>query len=147
MRHVVLLLLIESLALSAQNPHPAECQSCVVNKNMIRCDYYVARKAVKGKQSECEIYARYLDRDGTHANAAWYYLLAGRPKKALAAAQSAIAEGQTYAAEYAVFALRILGRRAEADSLLKRYADWIRKAGRYEQDRKTLAKLYPQKRL
>ncbi|WP_292656679.1 hypothetical protein [Nitratifractor sp.] len=143
MRSVVFLLLLLPLALSAQKPDTAECQSCAVNKKMIRCDYYVAGKAVKEKQSECENYARYLDRDGTHANAAWYYLLAGHPNEALRAARKAMAEGQTYAAEYAVFALRILGQGTDADRLQQQYADLIRKAGRFEQDRKILAKLYP----
>ena len=110
---------------------------------MIRCDYYVARRAVKEKQNECEIYARYLDRDGTHAKAAWYYLLAGRPEAALTAARRAMEAGQAYAAEYAVFALQILGRGSEADSLMNRYGDLIRSVGSFGQNRKTLTKLYP----
>ena len=143
MRSVLLFLLLSPLALLAQTPKSEGCQSCAVNKKMIRCDYYVARRGLKEKRSECESYARYLDHDGTHANAAWYYLLAGRPEEALTAARKAMEAGQAYAAEYAIFALRILEREPEAQKLLKRYADLIRTVGRFEQDRRILTRLYP----
>ena len=93
---------------------------------MIRCDYYVARRGLKDKRHECEVYARYLDHNGTRAKAAWYYLLADRPAEALNAAREAMKAGHDYAAEYAIFALWILKKTPEADRLLKRYADLIR---------------------
>jgi len=144
---VLFSLLLLPPSLSAQKPSAAECQSCAVNKKMIRCDYYVARKAVKEKQGECEIYARYLDRDGTRARAAWYYLLAGRPAEALTAARQAMDAGHDYAVEYAIFALWILKKDSKAERLLKEHADLLRSVGYFEEDRRILAKLYPKSAL
>ena len=120
------------------------CRGCAAGKSMLQCDYYVAKKGEKDKRHFCEIYAKVVDIDGASAKAAWYYLLAGKPHKALSAADKALQIGQHYAQEYRAFALWILKKPKEARQALEAFR---RKGGGGEyllRDLRTLERLYPE---
>jgi hypothetical protein len=109
------------------------------------CDYHVAKCHDRSYQASCLDYAHYVDIDGAHAKAAWYYLLGGQPERALKAARKALAQGQSYAAEYAWLALMIQGKRQEADRVMKRYRPTLYAMPKaFDQDLMLTKILYPQ---
>ncbi|WP_353662058.1 hypothetical protein [Hydrogenimonas sp. SS33] len=116
---------------------------CGKGKLMLQCDYYVARLGDKSRQHLCEEYAKVVDIDGASAQAAWYYLLAGKPGKALAAARRAYDQGQTYAAGYMAEALLILGRDREAKRYRDIFVKRVKKRAYFDKEIEVLKKLYP----
>ncbi|WP_042203758.1 hypothetical protein [Nitratifractor salsuginis] len=108
------------------------------------CDYHVGKLHNRSYQPSCLDYARYVDIDGAHAKAAWYYLLGNRPDMALRAARKALGEGQSYAAEYAWFALVIEGKAEETAKLMKHHLPTIRAIGKgFTRDLDLMKTLYP----
>ena len=108
------------------------------------CDYHVAKRHDRSYQKSCLDYAHYVDIDGAHAKAAWYYLLGGQAEQALKAARKALAQGQNYAAEYAWLALMIQGERQEAGRVMKRYRSTLdAMAKAFDQDLTLIKVLYP----
>jgi hypothetical protein len=130
----------------AQTP-PVHCTGCAVGKEKVQCDYYVARQADRSRQALCLRYAEYVDIDGAYPKAAWYYLLAGEPKRALQAADRGLAQGQVYAREYRAFALWLEGDQKEARKELRRFFRQITPHDYFEKDLATLRRLYPESHL
>jgi len=122
---------------------PHGCRGCSAGKLMLRCDYYVAKLGDLSQRDSCADYARVVDIDGASAKAAWYWLLAGEPQKALDAARRAVEQGQTFAAGYAAQALTILGRDQEASAYLGRFRAAVASRDYFSRELRTLARLYP----
>ncbi len=78
----------------------APCSKCELNRAEMKCNYYVAKKGDRAHAKECLDYAEYLDSTKVYGKAAWYYLLALKPQKALEAAKEAVKMGEAYAYEY-----------------------------------------------
>ena len=117
----------------------ATCNKCALNKNQMKCEYYVAIKADKSKAKLCESYADYLDKTKVYGRAAWYYLLALKPKKAIEAAKNALKLGETYANEYLAESYLILGDKKKAKEHYKKLqTNFFSK-----KNLQTLQKLYP----
>ncbi len=131
---------------SAQTPR-AHCVGCSVGKEKLQCDYYVARQADRSRQSFCLRYADYVNIDGAFPKAAWYYLLAGKPKRALEAADRGIAQKQEYAREYRALALWLLGHSDEARNELRSFFRTVTSHDYFDKDLETLRRLYPGRRL
>jgi hypothetical protein len=145
--HLSLLLLFSLQSILAADPASRSCPTCSAVKSSMLCDYHVGKRHDRSYQPSCLAYARYVDIDGAHAKAAWYYLLGNRPDLALSAARHALAEGQSYAADYAWFALAIEGKAEEAVTLLKRYLPTFRAIGKgFTQDLLLMKTLYPKAR-
>ena len=120
------------------------CRGCAAGKLMLQCDVYVARAGKLEKQPLCEEYAKIVDIDGASAKAAWYYLLAGKPGKALNAAERALEIGQSYANEYAAYALLLLGKKEEAQKTMKAFATKVGGEGYLQKDLDSLKRIYPE---
>ena len=120
------------------------CRSCAAGKLMLQCDFYVAKEGKLEKQPLCEEYAKFVDIDGASAKAAWYYLLAGKPGKALDAAERALKIGQNYAYEYAAYALLLVGRKEEAQKAMKAFISKVGGDDYLQRDLDTLKRIYPE---
>ncbi len=120
-----------------------ECSGCDLNRLMLQCDYYVKLKGDPSKSGFCEKYAEALDNPGTHAKAAWYYLLGLKPQKAQRSAIAAIEEGQTYAAEYAAEASLIFNEYEAAKKYMKMLPKDFSKGAEFKKDIEILKLLYP----
>jgi len=130
------LILIVPLLLFGMNK---VCTKCTLNKAQMRCDYYAAIKAEAVK--DCEEYAAYLDKTEVYGKAAWYYLLAKRPKKALEAAQKAVKRGEKFAYEYMAEAQMILGKNPQKS--LKKLKESVKNYHFFlDKDLKILHRLY-----
>jgi len=140
------ILLMASVWGSAAELH-ATCSGCSIGKEKLQCDYYVAGRGDKSRQEQCRIYADYVNIDGAYPKAAWYYLLAGVPQKALEAARKGLEQKQRYGREYLALALWITGKRKEAKKELGRFFSDVPKHDYFERDRKVLLALYPGKDL
>ena len=121
----------------------ASCKGCGAGKLMLQCDYYVARQGDLSKRHFCEEYAQIVDVDGASAKAAWYYLLGGKPEKALDAAMRAYDQGQTFAAGYVAQALSVLGRGEEAKRYIEPFRKVVKERSYFAKEVNTLKKLYP----
>ncbi len=121
----------------------ASCKGCGAGKLMLQCDYYVARQGDLSKRHFCEEYAQIVDVDGASAKAAWYYLLGGKPEKALDAAMRAYDQGQTFAAGYVAQALSVLGRGEEAKRYIEPFRKVVKERSYFTKEVNTLKKLYP----
>ncbi len=120
-----------------------ECSGCGTSKLMVQCDYYVVRRGDLSKSGFCENYAKALDAPGTHAKAAWYYLLGQKPQMAQRSAIAAIEEGQIYAAEYAAEASVIFHEYKAAKKYMKMLPkDFLKSAG-FKKDLEILGNIYP----
>ncbi len=97
---MVRVLLIFCFGFLSLHAAQANCSSCAIGKDMVKCDYYVVRKHNLKYQSNCLAYAKSIDTDGMHAKAAWYYLLGGDKESAKRCSKKALDMGQHYAAEY-----------------------------------------------
>jgi hypothetical protein len=131
---------------NAQTPQ-VHCVGCAVGKEKLQCDYYVARQADRSRQSLCRRYADYVNIDGAYPKAAWYYLLAGEPKRALQAADRGIDQKQAYAREYRALALWLEGDREAARKELRRFFRQVTPHDYFEKDLATLRRLYPESHL
>ena len=118
------------------------CRGCRAAKAMLTCDYYVKRLGDVRRQASCETYAKIVDIDGSRAKAAWYYLLAGRPEKALASAQKALRQGHAFAAEYAALASLILHKRREAVRYMHRFRASVPDSAFVKNDIEVLERIY-----
>ena len=92
MKIIIAILIVASSFLYACN--------CTINKNMMKCDYYVGKKFDKTHQKECLSFAKSIDKDGMYAKASWYYLVGGDIKSAKTDAKKALKMGYHYASEY-----------------------------------------------
>ena len=99
----------------------APCSKCELNRAEMKCNYYVAKKGDRAHAKECLDYAEYLDSTKVYGKAAWYYLLALKPQKAVKAAKEALEFGETYAKEYLVYGYWLLGKKKEAKAALERF--------------------------
>ena len=117
----------------------ATCNKCALNKNQMKCEYYVAIKGDKSKAELCESYADYLDKTKVYGRAAWYYLLALKPKKAIEAAKNALKLGEEYANEYLAESYLILGDKQKAKEYYKKLSTHFFS----KKNLQTLQKLYP----
>jgi hypothetical protein len=142
MRKVAGVLLVLS-AWGAAAEFQASCSGCSFGKEKVRCDYYVVKKGDRSRSGECRIYAEYVDIDGSYPKAAWYYLLAGDPAKARAAALKGLKQGQGYGREYLAFALWLEKREQEARTQLRRFFQEIPEHHYFRKDLETLKRLYP----
>ncbi|BBG66351.1 hypothetical protein NNO_1648 [Hydrogenimonas sp.] len=137
---IICFMMMQVSVLSAGEPN---CSGCDTAKLMLQCEYYVKIKGDLSKKSFCEEYADAVDNDGSHAKAAWYYLLGGKPDRALPAAKLAIDEGQIYAAEYAAEASLFFNEYKAA----KTYIKMLRKSGmepqNFRKNLELLKKIYP----
>ena len=97
----------------------APCTKCQLNKDQMRCEYYVAKKGDASKAHFCKSYADYLNDTKVYGKAAWYYLLAKEPQKAVEASQKALELGEAYAKEYMAFGYWLLGKKAKAKTALQ----------------------------
>ena len=143
-KSVSIIFLISALQAADLN---VSCRGCAAGKLMLQCDVYVAEAGHREKRSLCEKYAEIVDIDGASAKAAWYYLLAGKPEKALKAANRALKIGQNYAYEYAAYALLLLGKKEEARKAMKTFITKVGKLGGesyFQKDFKTIKRLYPE---
>ncbi len=115
------------------------CTKCSLNKAQMKCEYYVALKGDASKAFLCDQYADYLDKTKVYGRAAWYYLLAKKPEKAIEAANNALKLGESYANEYLAEAYLILGQKRKATEHFNKLKT------RFFSDKnfKTLQKLYP----
>ncbi len=86
-----------------------KCNKCELNKNQMKCEYYVAKKGDISKSSFCKTYADYLYKTKVYGKAAWYYLLSKEPKKALDSSKKAILMGENFAYEFLADSYLILG--------------------------------------
>ena len=120
------------------------CSGCSIGKEKLQCDYYVAQRGDKSRQKECRIYAEYVDIDGAYPKAAWYYLLAGDPEKALEAARKGLEQGQEYGREYLAIALWISGKKEEAKRELATFRQRVAEHGYLGRDLEQVARLYPE---
>ena len=111
-----LLITILPLFLFAATP----CTKCSLNKAQMKCEFYVAKKGDISKIDECKQYANYLYKTKVYGKAAWYYLLAKKPKKAIDAGKKALKMGEDYANEYLSAAYLILQNKKEAKKHYKR---------------------------
>ena len=116
------------------------CSAC---KMLLSCDYYVAHKHDLGKRNLCEAYAQSVDIDGSRAKAAWYWLLAGKPQKALDSAKRAMEQGQRFAAAYAAMAAAILGKTGEMLEEWKKFRESVLEREYVRRELETLKALYP----
>jgi hypothetical protein len=132
---------------SAGAEFKAACTGCSIGKEKLQCDYYVAGKGDRSRQEQCRTYAQYVDIDGAYPKAAWYYLLAGDPQKALTAARKGLEQGQSYGREYLAMALWISGERERARKELARFFAEVPSHGYFEEDRQVLRRIYPSKEL
>ncbi|WP_457597357.1 hypothetical protein [Hydrogenimonas sp.] len=132
--------LAASLVFAADGP---QCRGCAAGKLMLQCDYYVVRGGDLAKRHFCEEYAKVVDIDGASAKAAWYWLLAGKPEKALDAAKRAMAAGQTFAAGYAAQASVMLKKPREAKSYLEKFRAIGTDRSYFRDEVAKLRRLYP----
>lgn len=116
----------------------APCTKCSLNKAQMKCEYYVAQKALKSKVGFCKEYADYLAQTKVYGKAAWYYLLGLKPQEAVASAKEALKLGESYAKEYMAFGYWLLGKKTEAKDALKGFLpnDLTKK------DKKVIERLY-----
>jgi tetratricopeptide (TPR) repeat protein len=112
-------------------------------KLLLQCDYYVLRKGDLSKREACEKYAESVDIDGASAKAAWYYLAAGKPEKALKAARKAISVGHRFAEGYAAQALAIMGDKPGAEAAFARFRQAVPDHGYFADEVAVLRRLYP----
>ncbi|BDY12453.1 hypothetical protein [Hydrogenimonas cancrithermarum] len=124
------------------NVEAAECKGCSVGKLMLQCDYYVKRQGDLTKQHYCKAYAESVDIDGARAKAAWYFLLAGEPKKALASAKNALKHGHDFAAEYAALASAVLGDSRGAKRYISYFLERVKNGDYVKEDIGVLRKIY-----
>jgi tetratricopeptide (TPR) repeat protein len=138
---IFLPLIFGSLVLQAEvDP---SCRGCAAGKLMLQCDHYVAKQGMREKQTICAEYAEIVNVDGASAKASWYYLLAGKPDKALDAAERAIKVGHTYANEYLAYALLIQGKESDAIDAMQHFRQDIQQNSFIKRDIESLQKLYP----
>lgn len=90
------------------------CTKCALNRAQMKCEYYVGLKGDVSEAKECRNYADYLKSTKVYGKAAWYYLLAKEPAKALEAAKRAVKMGENYAYEYMAEAQLVLQKPKEA---------------------------------
>ena len=122
---------------------PQACSGCSAGKLMLQCDYYVKQRGDVSKSGFCEQYADAIDSDGTHAKAAWYYLLGQKPEKAQRSAIAALEEGQTYAAEYAAEASVIFREYEAARKYMKMLPKDFSKKEHFRKNIELLSRIYP----
>ncbi len=115
---------------------------CGAGKDMLKCDYYVKRAGNMAYQSSCESYAKVVDTNGSYGKAAWYYLLASKPQKALESAKKALEQGHMFAAEYAAFAAKILNEDQEAKNYFMRFHSIVPNHEYVKNDIEVLKKIY-----
>ncbi|WP_457598841.1 hypothetical protein [Hydrogenimonas sp.] len=132
------LLLLSSVAAGRHG-----CSSCDAAKERMKCEYYVLKKGDLAQRSHCAAYAESIDVDGARGKAAWYFLLAGSPEKALEAANLAVDQGHTYALEYAAAAAMVLERKREAKAYMRRLGNLPFDRERLLRDFERLERLYP----
>ena len=96
------------------------CTKCSLNKSQMKCEFYVAKKGDLSKIDECKLYADYLFDTKVYGKAAWYYLLAKEPKRAIEAGKEALKMGEDYANEYLSAAYLILHDSAKAKKHYKK---------------------------
>ena len=96
------------------------CTKCSLNKAQMKCEFYVAKKGDLSKIGECKLYADYLFDTKVYGKAAWYYLLAKEPKRAIEAGKEALKMGEDYAHEYLSAAYLILHDSAKAKEHYKK---------------------------
>ncbi len=141
MRSIALFLGMALLPLmAAEKPG---CSGCDAGKERVRCEYHVLKKGDLTQRFHCEVYARSIDVDGARGKAAWYFLLAGSPEKALEAANLAVDQGHTYALEYAAAAAMVLERKREAKAYMRRLGNLPFDRERLLRDFERLERLYP----
>ena len=121
-----------------------QCSGCSIGKEKLQCDYYVAQRGDRTRQEFCLTYAQYVDIDGAYPKAAWYYLLAGQPRKAEEAARKGLAQGQEYGREYLALALWLEGKRPEARKALERFLAAVPSHDYLVRDLEALTRLYPE---
>jgi len=121
----------------------SNCTKCSLNKDEMRCNYYVAKMGDSTKSKFCENYASYLSRTKVYGKAAWYYLLSKKPKEAIENAKKAVEMGENYAYEFIADAYLIEGKLEEAE---KNYKEFKKKVGNTKfftsKNFKVLKKLY-----
>ena len=112
-----MLIAILPLFLLAATP----CTKCSLNKSQMKCEFYVAKKGDLSKIDECKLYADYLFDTKVYGKAAWYYLLAKEPKRAIEAGKEALKMGEDYANEYIGAAYLIMNDKQKAKKYLQKF--------------------------
>ena len=139
---IVLLSIILGLFIIVGGAQGRGC-GCAAQQAKMRCDYYVVKKGDQSKRAFCADYAKRADLDGAAGRAAWYWLLAGKPDKALASVRAAIKAHHMYAAEYGAFASIITGNQKEGLKYWKFFTRNVQLHHYVHKDRKIVEKLYP----
>ncbi len=116
---------------------------CAASRAKMRCDYYVVKKGDRSKRAFCADYANRADLDGAAGRAAWYWILAGKPDKALASVRAAIKAHHMYAAEYGAFASMMKGNQKEGMAYWRLFIHSVRSHRYAYKDRTIVEKLYP----
>ena len=118
------------------------CSSCVVGKDMAKCDYYVKKEHNLKYQSNCIAYAKAIDQDGMFAKASWYYLLGGDKDMAKSSAMKALKIGQHYAAEYMGFVYILENDKKHAEDELKFFKQKVKDVKFAKKDIKNMKSIY-----
>jgi hypothetical protein len=139
----ILWILMPAIFIGSASEIRVSCAGCDAGKEKVRCDYYVVDRGEKSRRKHCLNYAKYVDIDGAYPKAAWYYLLAGKPQKAVGSARKGIAQGQEYARAYLAMALWILGKPREAENEWNGLGNLRKKFGGFLRERELLKRLYP----
>ncbi len=97
------------------------CTKCSLNKDQMKCEYYVAHKGDASKSGLCAEYADYLNKTQVYGKAGWYYLLAKKPEKAIEAGKKAIRNKENFAYEYIAEGYIILGDKQKAKEYFHKF--------------------------
>ena len=76
-----------------------KCDKCSINKEYIKCSYYVEIKGDLSKQDSCLIFAQSMFEGNSIGRASWYYIIAGDLDKALEVGKQALKIKEYFVAE------------------------------------------------
>jgi len=116
--------------------------NCAIGRDMVRCDYYVAKNHDLSHQKDCINYAKSIDKDSMFAKASWYYLLGGDKNSAIKSAKEALKIGHHFAGEYIGFAYLMEKNDKEAKKYLNDFKQKVKNIEYVKRDIETLKSIY-----
>ncbi len=100
-----------------------KCTKCSLNKDELRCNYYVATKGDISKINYCKRYANYLAKTKVYDKASWYYLLAKEPDLAIEYGKKAIEFKNYYVYEFLAISNLLKNNNQEAQKYFRLLKD------------------------